>query len=174
MFKHSFLPSFLLLAVIAFSLVQAAQAEVRSATVAVDGMACPFCAFGIEKRLKKIDGVESVAVHTKEGSATLKAKGGESIAVGQIPEAVERAGFTPGAITVDAEGKVTTDEQGRVVLQVSGADQTFLLATFEAKMEERLHSLAARSASVNVRGTLHSHTDDLWAISPETIEEVPK
>ena len=174
MFKHSFLPHFLLVALIAFPLVPAAQAEVHSATVAVDGMSCPFCAFGVEKRLKKVDGVQSVAIHTKEGSATLEAKGGESIAVGQIPEAVERAGFTPGEITVDAEGRVTTDEQGRVVLQVSGTDQAFLLATFEAKMEERLHSLAARGASVNVQGPLHPHADDLSAISPETIEEVPK
>ncbi len=83
-------------------------------------------------------------------------------------------GFTPGAITVDAQGTVTTDERGRVVLEVSGTDQIFLLATFDAKMEETLHSLAARGVSVTVQGLLHPHTDDLAAISPETIEEVPK
>ena len=50
MFKHSWWTQILLLTLIAFVPAPPAQAEIRSATVAVDGMSCPFCAFGIEKR----------------------------------------------------------------------------------------------------------------------------
>ena len=173
MFKHSLWIQILLLTFVAFVLASPAQAEIRSATVAVDGMSCPFCAFGVEKRLKKVEGVDSVTVSTREGTARLVAKDGESIAVDQIPPAVKKAGFTPGTITVDAVGRVTTDEEDRMVLEVSGSKQTFHLATFDTKKEEELRSLAAKGASVRVQGPLHDHVEDLSAITPETVEVIP-
>ncbi len=33
----------------------------------VDGLACPFCAYGIEKQLSSVDGVQSVDVDIKAG-----------------------------------------------------------------------------------------------------------
>ena len=173
MFKHSWWTRILLLTLIASVPGPPAQAEIRSATVGVDGMSCPFCAFGIEKRLKKVDGVRSIAISTKGGTARLVAKDGESIAVEQIPGAVKKAGFTPGTITVEAVGEITTDERNRVVLKVRGADQTLLVATFDAKREKRLRSLAAKGALVAVHGPLHHHVDDLSAITPERVEEIP-
>ena len=173
MFRHSLLSQILLLSLIAFVVAPSAQAEIRSATVAVDGMSCPFCAYGIEKRLKKVEGVRSVDISTKQGTARLVAKDEESIAVDQIPGAVKKAGFTPGGITVEVVGAITTDEQDRVVLRVRGADQTFLIATFDTKMEEELRSLAAKGALVRVQGPLHDHVDELSAINPDQVEEIP-
>ena len=164
----------LFLAVVTFLLATPAQAEIRTATVAVDGMACPFCAFGIEKRLKKVGGVGSVTISARKGTATLVAKAEKSIDVEQIPGAIKAAGFTPGSITVDAVGRVSTDEQDRMVLNVSGADQTFLLASFDVKAEEELRAFAKKGALVRVRGPIHHHQEDLTAISPETVEPIPK
>ena len=120
-----------------------------------------------------MDGVRSIAISTKGGTARLVAKDGESIAVEQIPGAVKKAGFTPGTITVEAVGEITTDEQNRVVLKVRGADQTLLVATLDAKKEKKLRSLAAKGALVAVHGPLHRHVDDLSAITPERVEEIP-
>ncbi len=157
---------------IAFVLALPAQAHIRSATVAVDGMACPFCAFGIEKRLRKVEGVESIAVSTKEGTASLVAKDGASIDVQQIPGAVKAAGFTPGSITVDAVGSITTDEQDRLVLEVSGTDARFLIGTMDAEIEEKVRAFAGTGNLVRVVGPIHEHADDLPAISPEAVERV--
>ncbi len=38
------------------------QAQVTSLTVSVDGLACPFCAYGVEKKLKRVEGVKSIDV----------------------------------------------------------------------------------------------------------------
>ena len=174
MLSRTFWTQILFLVVVSFLLAPSAQAEIRTATVAVDGMACPFCAFGIEKRLKKVAGVGSVTISARKGTATLVAKAEKSIDVEQIPGAIKAAGFTPGSITVDAVGKVSTDERDRVVLKVSGADQTYLLASFDAQTEEELRAFAEKGALVSVRGAIHHHQEDLTAISPETVEEISK
>ena len=44
----------IILAGILILLTGVAQARVSALTVAVDGMACPFCAFGVEKKLKTV------------------------------------------------------------------------------------------------------------------------
>ena len=43
------------------------QAEILEATLQVNGMSCPFCAFGIEKKLRSVDGVQEVDVLLDEG-----------------------------------------------------------------------------------------------------------
>jgi mercuric ion binding protein len=85
-----------------------ARAQVVGATVAIDGMSCPFCAFGVEKRLKKVEGVASVEVEMGQGLALLTGADGESIAYSQIPDAVRKSGFTPGGITLTAVGGICT------------------------------------------------------------------
>ena len=112
----------------------------------------------------------SCCVSTKEGTATLTAKDGASIAIQQIPGAVKAAGFTPGSIAVNAVGKITTDEQDRLVLEVSGTDARFLIGTFDAEIEERLRALAGTDTAVSVAGPVHEHTEDLPTIAPEAVE----
>ncbi len=95
----------MLLFLISFGLIPIAEAQVSGVTVAVDGMSCPFCAFGVEKRLKKVNGVDSVAIDLKSGLATLTVIKGKTIHVNQIPEAIKTAGFTPGEMpAILAEG----------------------------------------------------------------------
>ncbi|MEX2258331.1 MAG: heavy metal-associated domain-containing protein, partial [Woeseia sp.] len=50
----------LLLSTLMFSMT--ALAADNQYVLGVDGLACPFCAFGIEKRLNKVDGVTDIEV----------------------------------------------------------------------------------------------------------------
>ncbi len=63
-------------------------------TIAVDGLACPFCAYGLEEKLKKLDGVEALNVDMEEGQVQMKLKEGATVTEEQISEAVTDAGFT--------------------------------------------------------------------------------
>ena len=54
----------LLLPVAAF----AAQTQYQ---LRVDGLACPFCAYGIEKELTRTDGVEGIDIDIKAGIVTV-------------------------------------------------------------------------------------------------------
>ena len=61
--------------------------------IEVDGLACPFCAYGIEKRLKKIDGVAELSVLLEEGKVQLKLAEGATVSEERLQKAVAEAGF---------------------------------------------------------------------------------
>jgi len=65
----------------------------------VDGLACPFCAYGIEKKLSAIDGVKDIDVDIKEGQVIVTMTDGASLSEQRARQAVTDAGFTPRAFT---------------------------------------------------------------------------
>ena len=69
-------------------------AENQTYKLHVDGLACPFCAFGIEKQLSKIDGVEHLDTDVKAGVVLLTMKDGALLDKAKAKQAVEKAGFT--------------------------------------------------------------------------------
>lgn len=69
-----------------------AQAPVYQ--VGVDGLACPFCAYGIEKQLKKLDGVKQVDVNIEKGQVTVTMVDGKTLDRSQVEPAVKKAGFS--------------------------------------------------------------------------------
>ena len=62
--------------------------------IGVDGMSCPFCAYGLEKKLKKVKDVESVTIDLNEGEVMVIAKAGATIEEESLRRAVHDAGFT--------------------------------------------------------------------------------
>ncbi len=60
----------------------------------VDGLACPFCAYGIEKKLSAIDGVDKIDVDIKEGQVIVTMADGASLSEERAGQAVTEAGFT--------------------------------------------------------------------------------
>lgn len=72
----------------------AALAEDNQYVLNVDGLACPFCAFGIEKHLNKVDGVSDVQVDIGESVVRVTLQEGKTLAEEQARQAVEEAGFT--------------------------------------------------------------------------------
>ena len=70
----------------------------RQAVVAVNGMSCPFCAYGVKKHLSALPGVKSVQVEMAKGEAIVEFAPETEITDEQIQRAVRAAGFTPGKI----------------------------------------------------------------------------
>ncbi len=70
--------------------------------IGVDGLACPFCAYGIEKKLRAIPGARDVKVDLEEGRATFEAPSG-AVTEQQVKQAVKDAGFSPGKIEIKHE-----------------------------------------------------------------------
>ncbi len=62
----------------------------------VDGLACPFCAYGIEKELKRTNGVESLEIDINAGIVTVTMAEGAAMTEAQASRIVEDAGFTLG------------------------------------------------------------------------------
>ena len=60
----------------------------------VDGLACPYCAYGIEKNLKKIDGVEKIDVDLNNGLVTVNVAAGVTLTDAQMAKLFTDSGFT--------------------------------------------------------------------------------
>lgn len=63
-------------------------------TLQAYGLACPFCAYGIEKQLSRIEGVESVSTDIKSGTVTITMQAGAALEEATAKRAVDKAGFT--------------------------------------------------------------------------------
>lgn len=62
--------------------------------VRVDGLSCPFCAYGLEKKLKKIDGMKDLKIDIKNGLVTFSLTEGKTVDEKTIRKIVKDAGFT--------------------------------------------------------------------------------
>jgi len=60
----------------------------------VDGMSCPFCVYGIEKQLKKVDGVLEVTADLAQGNIWVEASGADVLSEDSARLLLEDAGFT--------------------------------------------------------------------------------
>ncbi len=60
----------------------------------VDGMACPYCAYGIEKNLKKIVGVDQIDFDLDNGLVTVNVAEGVTLSDEQMTKLFNDAGFT--------------------------------------------------------------------------------
>ncbi len=61
----------------------------------VAGMTCAFCAYGVEKNLGKLPGVDKVQISLKAKKARVVMKVGETPDETTIREIIRDAGFTP-------------------------------------------------------------------------------
>ncbi len=65
----------------------------------VDGLACPFCAYGIEKKLNAIDGVNNVDIDLNSGLVTVDVTESAALNDSQMTELFNDAGFTYRSMT---------------------------------------------------------------------------
>ena len=88
-------------------LPQISWAEPTELEVKVDGLACPFCAYGMEKQLKKVEGVEELKILIDEGRAILKLREGAPLDVSEIKDVIKKQGFTPRKATLSLSGSLS-------------------------------------------------------------------
>ncbi len=62
--------------------------------LSVDGLACPFCAYGIEKKLLSVEGVKRIDVDIDAGRVIVTMDEGATLEEPAARQAVNDAGFT--------------------------------------------------------------------------------
>ena len=80
---------------------QVAQADTQY-ELRVDGMACPYCAYGIEKKLKALGGVigDSLQVKLNEGIVRFNVVDPTNITEPDLDKLINDSGFTLRSVTV--------------------------------------------------------------------------
>jgi len=84
--------------------------ELTYVKVEVKGLACPFCAYGLEKKLKDLDGVETIKIDVKEGFAYLTVLKSKKPTKETLEKIVTDAGFTPSSIVFSEKSFILKNE----------------------------------------------------------------
>ena len=71
----------------------APEQEPRQIEVTILGMSCPFCAYGVQQKLQRLEGVEDLEVELSTGLATLTLTEEADISNELLQETVKVAGF---------------------------------------------------------------------------------
>jgi DNA-binding beta-propeller fold protein YncE/copper chaperone CopZ len=66
-----------------------------TAVIHVDGLTCPFCAYGVEKKIREIPGVAGLTIRMRAGEVEVRYEDGAAADPEALRAAVRRAGFTP-------------------------------------------------------------------------------
>ncbi len=84
----------------------------RQIEVTILGMACPFCAYGVEQKLKRLDGVVQLEVVLETGVATLTLEEYADSSNELLQKTVKDAGFEVAKITRNFESEFPDLERG--------------------------------------------------------------
>jgi len=60
----------------------------------VDGMGCPFCAYGLEKKMEELNGVEQFRIEMETGNTTFAFPSSDSLTMDLLMEQVKASGYT--------------------------------------------------------------------------------
>ena len=161
-----------------------AEAGMQRLVLRVDGLACPFCAYGLEKKLLALPGVTSYDADLREGKVFVGLNASASLpAFERVRDMVKKAGFTLRSVSLTATGTLSRTAEGWVL---APNDSSRLLlyeirtgqepddgdrpppALSEA-LTARLTTWERQRIVVEVTGTLHTHEDRLPAMALEDI-----
>ncbi len=65
-----------------------------SVRLKVDGMVCPFCAYGLEKRLQEIASIDAVLIRISDGLVQIRTKENQELTDAALEDAVKKSGFS--------------------------------------------------------------------------------
>ncbi len=154
----------------------AAQAQVKQVHLRVDGLACPFCAYGLEKKVSKLAGYEadSYKVKINEGMVSFGWRNNQPLDLEALERAVKKAGFTLRGVTGQFIGTLEKGEDQYVLRLLAPFDQQFVLQEAAGdtgrgsappsrspgdRLKERLESMIADGNAVEIVGTARGGRD---------------
>jgi copper chaperone CopZ len=75
--------------------------------VQVDGLGCPFCAYGLEKKFKEFKGIKDVKIDIKTGDFSFSYPADKALSMDAMVQQVVKAGYTPNVAKIArANGKI--------------------------------------------------------------------
>lgn len=94
---------------IAGTTIQAQDNNRDLVEVQVDGLGCPFCAYGLEKKFKEFKGIDDIAIDIETGDFSFTYPADKKIAMKAVLDQVSKAGYTPNEAKITrADGAVVT------------------------------------------------------------------
>ena len=147
---------------LAIALAPPAHAQILEARQAVFGMDCSPCAYSLERRLGRLDGVEGVTVSLNESEAVVRLRNGNAARLGALREAVREAGFDPRATALRLAGTLRQSD-GRWTL-VTPTGERFHVVTAAADARDALRARDGQRVVVTGRVAEGAPSEAGWAL----------
>jgi len=159
----------------------ALPAAVESVTLHVEGMASPFCAYGIEKQLKQLEAIGAdYETDIEDGTITVGWVAAEPLDPPALERAMQDAGFSVAGIDATITGRPRREDADGAAawfMKLEQPEQRIYLfgeevdATRE-RQAQRLQTAVDASGRVRVRGRLHAHRDGPIGLRVEAVESI--
>jgi copper chaperone CopZ len=139
----------------------------------VFGMDCTPCAYGVEKSLSRLPGVEKVTVSLNQGKASLILAPANRVTIQQIRTRIRDGGFTPKEAYVRAAGKIMLrDDQ----VELAIAPGSVLRLTPSTQADLRWHEIrtAEPGATAEIAGRIAQDPGDPPLVSVDKVILISK
>ena len=140
-----------------------AYAQIEDVRITVEGMTCNLCAAGLERTLRRVEGVTSVKVVLASETATIRLKPGAAVAPARLRAAVDSAGQRLRVVEVRLRGTLQRQDGGYEI-HPPGYSQAFTV-----RDTSTLEGLAGKH--VQLRGRVVSA--DAAAVELELVDVEP-
>lgn len=168
----------------------AEKTPARTIVVEIEGLACPFCVYGLERQFNRLEGVERAKVDLGQGKAELKLKPGATVTEAAIREAVRKAGFKASEIRgIKEQGggesrplAGTIERSGERFILVTPDGTKYLLFDQDASEAQQALKESTRKAldrfadgktRVRIRGAVHEHKGMPRGLKVDSVEKAP-
>ena len=68
--------------------------------VQVDGLGCPFCAYGLEKKIKEFKGIKNIKIDMETGDFSFTSPTDLKLTIDEVEAKIDKAGYTPVSLQV--------------------------------------------------------------------------
>jgi mercuric ion binding protein len=99
--------NFLLIPALCCFLFVSLAAQNQKVTVQIEGLACPFCAYGLEKKFLEVKSVSKLSIDVNQGEMTFTLNDANALTEKEIRKKIKDAGFKTKKISFSVlqEGK---------------------------------------------------------------------
>jgi len=116
--------------------------------VQVDGLGCPFCAYGLEKKFKEFKGIKNVKIDIETGDFSFTYPAEKALTLIDVEKQVEKAGYTPITAKVErANGKIEEAATAEMSNKTQGTVSKNVMVAGNCAMCEARITKAARAVN---------------------------
>ncbi|MAT90443.1 MAG: heavy metal transporter [Flavobacteriaceae bacterium] len=167
-----------LLAFFCMTTTMVAQEGTDQYEIQVDGLGCPFCAYGLEKKFKEFDGIKNVAIEIETGDFTFTLPSEANLSMEAVEAQVVKAGYTPITTKITrADGTIESSETTTMIADnatltdknISVAGKCEMCKARIEKAAKGIPGVAEAVWSVEEKTLMVSY--DANNVTPQTIEK---
>ncbi|WP_010180020.1 heavy-metal-associated domain-containing protein [Aquimarina agarilytica] len=141
-----------------------AQKSMDEFQIQVDGLGCPFCAYGLEKKFKEFKGIKKVQIEIQTGDFKFEYPTEKQLTMDAVVNQVKKAGYTP------KTAKITRSNGAVETLEVpvnSNADSDQLITeTVHVKGNCQMCKARIESAALSTKGVQKA----FWNVETKMLE----